>query len=547
MIRRLRSAPSRPDARPCRAHGRPPSAAPRRAPERCRGGRRRTAGSTSAVHGPMPGTAVMRADRLVRHRAGRDASRSRPSRTASATASSAFCFGRDRPASRNTIVAGRQQRLRRQRIDEPGEAAEDRVGAGARHLLRHDDRGKAVRSPARTAAAEPRRHAGANCASRGSIAAKRVEPCGNVVDRGDPAHRRSCSVIAPHRSNPAMRRINPPHVSDEHAGLPLRAEPQWRAASRPRLFGAAQQQHGRRRVGGRFLLRIEDIDLERCTPEFEQGIYDDLAWLGLGWEKPVRRQSEHFADYAGRARPADPRGARLPGLHEPRRDPRLHLRSRDAAAAAGRAIRTACRSIPALDKELSAARAPAAHRRRHALRLAARRRRRRSARQCRAAVVARILRRGHGRRQRGSRPVPSTGATSCSPARTCRPATTCRSSSTTRCKASPTSCAAATSTRRPRSSGCCRTCLDCLARLFPPPADPRAGRAQAVQELPRHRLAQPARSRQVAGRHPPAGRPRVTRSSGHDRGEPRPELASPQGRSRGDRQKPDALTCAGRP
>ena len=51
-------------------------------------------------------------------------------------------------------------------------------------------------------------------------------------------------------------------------------------------------------TGGRFLLRIEDIDLERCTPEFEAGIYRDLAWLGLAWEEPVRRQSEHFADYA---------------------------------------------------------------------------------------------------------------------------------------------------------------------------------------------------------------------------------------------------------
>lgn len=48
---------------------------------------------------------------------------------------------------------------------------------------------------------------------------------------------------------------------------------------------------------GRFLLRIEDIDQTRCTPEFEQGIYDDLSWLGLSWEQPVRRQSEHFEDY----------------------------------------------------------------------------------------------------------------------------------------------------------------------------------------------------------------------------------------------------------
>lgn len=52
-----------------------------------------------------------------------------------------------------------------------------------------------------------------------------------------------------------------------------------------------------RRSGGRFLLRIEDIDTARCKPEFETAIYDDLAWLGIAWETPVRRQSEHLADY----------------------------------------------------------------------------------------------------------------------------------------------------------------------------------------------------------------------------------------------------------
>ena len=50
--------------------------------------------------------------------------------------------------------------------------------------------------------------------------------------------------------------------------------------------------------GGRFILRIEDIDATRCRPELERGIVDDLAWLGLAWEQPVRRQSEHMADYA---------------------------------------------------------------------------------------------------------------------------------------------------------------------------------------------------------------------------------------------------------
>jgi glutamyl-Q tRNA(Asp) synthetase len=52
-----------------------------------------------------------------------------------------------------------------------------------------------------------------------------------------------------------------------------------------------------RKNGGRFLLRIEDIDLERRRPEFVNAIYEDLAWLGLAWELPVLVQSEHFAEY----------------------------------------------------------------------------------------------------------------------------------------------------------------------------------------------------------------------------------------------------------
>ena len=51
-------------------------------------------------------------------------------------------------------------------------------------------------------------------------------------------------------------------------------------------------------VGGRFVLRIEDIDPTRCKPAYEAAIYEDLAWLGLDWETPVRRQSDHLADYA---------------------------------------------------------------------------------------------------------------------------------------------------------------------------------------------------------------------------------------------------------
>ncbi len=51
-------------------------------------------------------------------------------------------------------------------------------------------------------------------------------------------------------------------------------------------------------TGGRFLVRLEDIDQGRCRPEYETAIFEDLKWLGLTWEHPVRRQTNHLADYA---------------------------------------------------------------------------------------------------------------------------------------------------------------------------------------------------------------------------------------------------------
>lgn len=57
-------------------------------------------------------------------------------------------------------------------------------------------------------------------------------------------------------------------------------------------FRAARENHGR------FILRIEDIDTVRCKPEFTDGIYEDLHWLGFTWEEPVRQQAAHFSDYS---------------------------------------------------------------------------------------------------------------------------------------------------------------------------------------------------------------------------------------------------------
>ena len=63
-------------------------------------------------------------------------------------------------------------------------------------------------------------------------------------------------------------------------------------------FSAITAHDAARRTGGTFLLRIEDIDFGRCRPHFETALLEDLAWLGLKWEMPVRRQSDHMGDYA---------------------------------------------------------------------------------------------------------------------------------------------------------------------------------------------------------------------------------------------------------
>lgn len=63
------------------------------------------------------------------------------------------------------------------------------------------------------------------------------------------------------------------------------------------LFAA----HWAERLGGRFFLRIEDIDMARGKPEFTEAIYEDLQWLGIAWEEPVLRQSTRFPLYKSAA------------------------------------------------------------------------------------------------------------------------------------------------------------------------------------------------------------------------------------------------------
>lgn len=69
-----------------------------------------------------------------------------------------------------------------------------------------------------------------------------------------------------------------------------------------------------RAAGGRFLLRIEDIDAARCRPDYEQAIYDDLAWLGITWEQPVRRQSAYFDEYGAALARLDAMGLVYPSF-----------------------------------------------------------------------------------------------------------------------------------------------------------------------------------------------------------------------------------------
>lgn len=79
-----------------------------------------------------------------------------------------------------------------------------------------------------------------------------------------------------------ITRFAPSPTGYLHLGHAASAEAVWRAAEMAR---------------GKVLLRIEDIDQTRCKPEYEAAILEDLTWLGFEWPQPVRRQSDHFADY----------------------------------------------------------------------------------------------------------------------------------------------------------------------------------------------------------------------------------------------------------
>jgi glutamyl-Q tRNA(Asp) synthetase len=89
-------------------------------------------------------------------------------------------------------------------------------------------------------------------------------------------------LIEQHANHIVVTRFAPSPTGYLHLGHVHSALEGWRAA---------------REAGGRFLLRLEDIDHTRCRADYAAAIIEDLAWLGLDWDGPIRRQSEHFADY----------------------------------------------------------------------------------------------------------------------------------------------------------------------------------------------------------------------------------------------------------
>ena len=109
-----------------------------------------------------------------------------------------------------------------------------------------------------------------------------------------------------------------------------------------------------REIGGRFLLRIEDIDIGRCRREYEEAILADLAWLGLEWKEPVRRQSDHFEDYAEALDRLIEEGLVYPAFMS-RGDIRAHIAGTDDAGASWPRDPDGAALYPGLDRDLSRA------------------------------------------------------------------------------------------------------------------------------------------------------------------------------------------------
>lgn len=188
-------------------------------------------------------------------------------------------------------IAERQDRGGIVEIGQRRKPAQNRRRAGARHLL-PDHRAD---QPAKTRRRDAKR-------KRARLRRDGVEAWVEREERGDFAgdvrlgsdHRRACS----------LRPFAPGPGSGKHGAMTSRDPPVFRFAPSPNgelhlghALSALTNQAMARASGGRFLLRLEDIDPERCRPELERGILADLAFLGIEWDGEPRRQSEHFDRY----------------------------------------------------------------------------------------------------------------------------------------------------------------------------------------------------------------------------------------------------------
>ncbi len=215
-----------------------------------------------------------------------------------------------------------------------------------------------------------------------------------------------------------MTRFAPSPTGYLHLGHVRSALEGWRAA---------------RDAGGRFLLRLEDIDRTRCREEYAAAILEDLAWLGLDWDGAVRRQSEHFDDYRAALARLDGLGVLYPCFCT-RREIQAEIARAGGApqGEAGPVYPGTCRRLGPVER---AQRQGAGLD--YALRLDV-------ARALALTGPLDWIEEGGGA-PGGFRPIRRGSAMSCWRARRCRRAITSRSRSTTRSRASPWSPAARTS------------------------------------------------------------------------------------------------------
>ncbi len=190
------------------------------------------------------------------------------------------------------------------------------IGAGARDHLRNDDMGKTRKTGLMNAQFQ-RTGFFDNHTKRRIEMGKLRQSFADIVEAPDDFHVCTAHIhVGPAPGGEALQ-----NMAEETMPSPLRQKPVYRFAPSPNgllhlghALSAFLNNDMARENGGRFLLRIEDIDQTRCTPELEQAIYDDLGWLELDFEKPVRRQSDHFDEYRAALEKLIEAGLAYPGF-----------------------------------------------------------------------------------------------------------------------------------------------------------------------------------------------------------------------------------------